>query len=70
MSFMYFRNGEIKKDKLEISKLRFSVVDELFDNLDDNGILQEIAEKRQRLKNCVLALFYGRILDEHTSTHC
>jgi SNF2 family DNA or RNA helicase len=47
----YFRNGEIKKDKLEISKLRFSVVDELFDNLDDNGILQEIAEKRQRLKN-------------------
>ena len=47
----YFRNGEIKKDKLEISKLRFSVVDELFDNFDDNGILQEIAEKRQRLKN-------------------
>jgi hypothetical protein len=47
----YFRYGEIKDDKLEISKLRFSVVDELFDNLDDTGILQEIAEKRQRLKN-------------------
>jgi hypothetical protein len=47
----YFRNGEIRKDKLEISKLRFSVVDELFDNLDDTGILQEITEKRQRLKN-------------------
>lgn len=47
----YFRNGEIKKDKLEISKLRFSVVDELFDNIDDTGILQEINEKRQRLKN-------------------
>ncbi len=46
----YFRNGEIKKDKLEISKLRFSVIDELFDNLDDTGILQEIAEKRRRLK--------------------
>ena len=47
----YFRNGEIRKDKLEISKLRFSVVDELFDNLDDSGILQEITEKRKRLKN-------------------
>ncbi len=46
----YFRNGEIKKEKLEISKLRFSVVDELFDNLEDTGILQEIAEKRRRLK--------------------
>ncbi len=47
----YFRNGEIKKDKLEISKLRFSVIDELFDNIDDTTILQEITEKRQRLKN-------------------
>jgi SNF2 family DNA or RNA helicase len=47
----YFRHGEIKKDKLEISKLRFSVIDELFDNLEDSEILQEIAEKRQRLKN-------------------
>ncbi len=47
----YFRHGEIKKDKLEISKLRFSVVDELFDKLDDASVLQEIAEKRQRLKN-------------------
>lgn len=47
----YFRNGEINKDKLEISKLRFSIIDELFDNLDDNGVLQEIAEKKQRLKS-------------------
>ncbi|MGC9353791.1 MAG: SNF2-related protein [Mariniphaga sp.] len=46
----YFRNGEIKKDKLEISKLRFSVIDELFDQIDDAGVLQEITEKRQRLK--------------------
>ena len=46
----YFRNGEIKKDKLEISKLRFSVIDELFENIDDTAILEEIAEKRQRLK--------------------
>ncbi len=47
----YFRNGEINKDKLEISKLRFSLIDELFENIDDTSIIQEIAEKRQRLKS-------------------
>jgi len=47
----YFRNGEIRKDKLEISKLRFSVVEELFENIDESSILDEIAEKKQRLKN-------------------
>ena len=47
----YFRHGEVRKDKLEISKLRFSVIDELFDELDDSSVLEEIAEKRQRLKN-------------------
>lgn len=46
----YFRHGEIRKDKLEISKLRFSVIDELFDKLDDTRVLEEIAEKRKRLK--------------------
>lgn len=47
----YFRNGIVKKDKLEISKLHFSVVDELFDNIDDVKVLQEIAEKRHRLQS-------------------
>lgn len=47
----YFRNGVIKNDKLEISKLRFSMIDELFDNLDDAVVLEEIAEKRLRLKS-------------------
>jgi SNF2 family DNA or RNA helicase len=46
----FFRNGEVKKDKLEISKLRFSVIEELFDNLDDTDILKEITDKKQRLK--------------------
>ena len=45
----YFRNGTVKKDKLEISKLRFSIIDELFDNIDQTEILEEIAEKRKRL---------------------
>lgn len=47
----YFRNGLVKKDKLEISKLHFSIIDELFDNIDDAQVIQEIAEKRQRLKS-------------------
>ncbi|MCF8364175.1 MAG: DEAD/DEAH box helicase [Bacteroidales bacterium] len=46
----YFRIGEIKKDKLQVSKLRFSLVDELFDNIDDTDILQELAEKKRRLE--------------------
>ena len=46
----YFRNGTIKEDKLEISKLRFSIIDELFDEIDDEVVLKEITEKRRRLK--------------------
>ncbi len=45
----YFRNGEIKNDKLLVSKLRFSIIDELFDKIDDTKILKEITEKRKRL---------------------
>lgn len=45
----YFRNGEIKKDKLEISKLRFSIIDELFDNISDAEIIEEIQQKQARL---------------------
>jgi SNF2 family DNA or RNA helicase len=46
----YFRIGEINKDKLQVSKLRFSIVDELFDNIDDTDILHELAEKKKRLE--------------------
>ena len=46
----YFRNGEIAKDKLKISKLRFSVIDELFDNIDDAKIIEELAIKRKKLE--------------------
>ena len=45
----YFRNGEIKENKLKISKLRFSIIDELFDKIDDSKILEELANKRRML---------------------
>ena len=48
----YFRNtSKIEGDTLHISKLRFSIIDELFDNIDNLQILEEIAEKKQRLKS-------------------
>ncbi len=45
----YFRNGEIKDDKLAISKLKYDIIDELFDNIDESEVLEEIAEKRKKI---------------------
>ncbi len=47
----YFRHGEMDKDNLKISKLKFGLIDELFENIDDTEIIKEIAEKRNRIKN-------------------
>jgi len=45
----YFRHGEIKGDKLAVSHLKFSVIDELFDDISDAEVLQEIEEKKRKL---------------------
>ncbi|MCU4157716.1 DEAD/DEAH box helicase family protein [Carboxylicivirga sp. A043] len=45
----YFRHGEVNGESLSVSKLRFSIVDELFDNIDDATVLAELAEKRRKL---------------------
>ncbi|WP_066627252.1 DEAD/DEAH box helicase [Labilibacter marinus] len=47
----FFRHGEVKGDKLSVSKMRFAVIDELFEDIDDAQILNDIAEKRRRLAN-------------------
>jgi len=47
----YFRQGQIKKGELKISKLNFSIIDEMFDEKDYSEIIGELAEKRNRLKN-------------------
>ncbi|TLX74702.1 hypothetical protein E9993_12370 [Labilibacter sediminis] len=47
----FFRHGEIKDDKLTVSNLRFSIIDELFDDIDDANILTDIAQKRKRLQD-------------------
>ncbi len=47
----YFRNAtEIEKDELRISKLRFMIIDELFAQVDQEEIVKEIQEKKQRLR--------------------
>ncbi|MCG8580407.1 MAG: SNF2 family helicase [Bacteroidales bacterium] len=45
----YFRHGEVNGESLSVSKLRFSIVDELFDNIDDATVLEELTEKRRKL---------------------
>ncbi|MCT4603056.1 MAG: SNF2-related protein [Marinifilum sp.] len=45
----YFRHGEVKDDTLTVSKLKFSIVDELFDKIDDAEVLEELSEKRKKL---------------------
>jgi len=48
----YFRNASnVDKDTLQISKMRFSIVDELFEQQDQLEILDEINAKKQRLKS-------------------
>ena len=45
-----FRAGEVKKGEVKISKLRFNIIDELFEEIDDANILKELAAKKRKLK--------------------
>lgn len=47
----YFRAGEVKDDEIKVSKLRFGIIDELFEKIDDSAILHELAEKKKRLES-------------------
>jgi len=46
----YFRQGEIKKDGLKISKLRFNIIEELFDEKDYLEIANEINQKKRAIR--------------------
>ncbi len=46
----YFKHGTIEKDTLKISKLKFSIIDKLFEDIDQEEILEEIYAKKQQLK--------------------
>lgn len=44
-----FKLGTIKDDNIQVSKLHFSLVDQLYDEIDDVQVQAELLEKRQRL---------------------
>lgn len=46
-----FRHGEISKEVINISKLKFIIIDELFEQIDDNKVLTELADKQKKLTN-------------------
>ncbi len=44
-----FKFGQVKGDELKLSKLHFSLIDDLYSLIDDEEIQQEIQEKKQKL---------------------
>ena len=46
----YLRMGKVEREGVKISKLKFNAIDELFDDIDNDEIVQEIAEKRRKLR--------------------
>lgn len=47
----FLRIGRVEKDKIQVSKLRFNALDEIFEELDQEEILNEITEKKTKLKS-------------------
>lgn len=46
-----FRIGQVKGGNIKVSKLHFSIIDELSEEIDSAEILQELWEKKQKLLN-------------------
>ena len=46
----YFRVGEVDGEQLKISKRKFSIIDQLFEDIDNQEIREELAERRRRIK--------------------
>jgi SNF2 family DNA or RNA helicase len=44
-----FKFGQAKGDTLQLSKLHFSIIDELYSQLDDEKIFQEVQDKKRKL---------------------
>lgn len=43
--------GQVNKDELQLSKLHFSIVDEMYEEIDNEEVLNEIAEKKRKLRD-------------------
>ena len=44
-----FKFGQVKNDSVQVSKLHFSIIDDLYDQIDDEKLQQEIMEKKNKL---------------------
>ncbi len=44
-----FKFGQIKGDSVQVSKLHFSIIDDLYDQIDNEKVQQEIQEKKWKL---------------------
>lgn len=48
----YFKLGQVKKDKIEISNFQFNIIDELYEEMENSpDFLKELYEKKKRLSN-------------------
>jgi non-specific serine/threonine protein kinase len=48
---MLLKLGNIDKDSIQISKLHFSIVDELYAEIDNDDVLREIEDKKRKLRD-------------------
>lgn len=46
--------ADVEKGNLRISKYRFNIIDDLFENIDDKKIVKELKDKKKRLENLEL----------------
>ncbi len=46
-----FRYGNIKKDKIAFPKTHFNLLDDLYEEIDNTAVAEEIAEKKRKLKD-------------------
>lgn len=52
---MLFKMGNVtREDSLQLSKFHFTVIDELYSQIDNEKVLAELADKREKLKNVSL----------------
>ncbi len=45
-----FKMGKVKGDSLQVAKLHFSLIEELYDQIDDYNILEELRDKKHKLR--------------------
>ncbi len=45
-----FKMGKVKGDSLQVAKLHFSLIEDLYDQIDDDDIIAELRDKKRKLR--------------------